>query len=1608
MTNNYKRKMKNIIYLAIIIFAFLFVNKNYANQKVNFVTYGAKADIKQGDNDFIQIFFIQINNTVTDSVTLQLYDADCGGDVDKAFGKSFNSNFKFTLLGGKNIHLPKYVNTEKVNKNLLYNGKILQELVIDENTNYNNTWKTFAKFNKTDGTLINNNYYFKLVVEGLTGNDANVFNIRVKNIRHDKIKILNFAPTIHFTPYINKIVLKFNSGNNSKLIIKNFDADKKKIVFKTPYRTKVNVASSGDGTWAKTVVNLEPYELNEICGIEFGPNGKVSNDVVFEIKGENGHLLPFLLPITSTIPNKRPIIKRSITIDENCFTVFADASQSYDLDGNKITAKWITPSGIIKEGLKQSFVFTKPGNYSVQLAIKDNSNSIDCGSIEKFTIKINRPPIASAGNDIFAAPNKKIYFDGSNSFDKDGYIKSYSWNFGDGSVANGKKVWHLYKHPALYKAILTVKDNSSSPCNYGKDTITVWINSAPVAKAGKDIHCAIDEVITFNGASSYDPDGNIISYLWNFGNGFTEKGISTSHSFKKAGKYFVTLKVQDNSSVFNNTDTDTVTVTVNHPPVADAGKSIVIALGDTVKLDASKSYDKDGKIIAYEWFIGDSLICNSESCLKYFTKPSKYKIKLRVTDNSNTKNNFAEDAITIVVNAPPIADGGTDIAQTNPLVHFNANNSYDPDGKIISYYWNFGDGTTSNKKNVSHIYKTPGKYNVVLRVRDNSSATNNTAEDHFIVYINAKPVADAGKDIVVATNEKFTLSAKNSADIDGNIKITEWSLNNKIISEKSEFEYSLAKPGVYSFQLKVADNSGDSIAVDFDYVTVTVNYPPTIITNNNYILAKGDSVTFDASNSYDNDGQIKTYAWILNSKIINNTPEFNYKFEHSGIYKIHLIVTDDANVDNSVSEKDISIFVNSSPVISGLNDINSCKNTIYFSAKDVVDSDGDLLSYNWNFGDGTYAKGVEALHTYNTSGLYPVTLSVNDGHNLSNSISTKQIKVKINSLPVAIAGKDEITCAGDYITFDASNSYDADNDLLKYEWDFGDGTHAEGISVTKNYDNAGLYNVILKVTDNSGLECNSSYDSKLVNVIGSPIAFAGKDITACCNREVKFNAYKSTDIDGVVNSFEWDFGDGTTGGGVTATHIYEKPGKYKVRLTITGEQIGNCDNVDTDELLVTVVSAPAAKFTCKDSISTKEKIILDASLSNGNGKPIINYQWDFGDSSKAEGKIVSHKYSKAGSYIVSLKINTPNNQKCSFATIKKAVYVNASPVAIAGNDKSANVNEKIIFDGSKSYDPNGKIKKYLWNFGDGSTAEGINTTHSFTTPGKYRVLLTVYDETNLSNNYSTDTIQVTINAFPTGKLELPKFSFIEKQFPVKVTNISDSDGNVNNIYLKTNNQTIILTKDSTLYLTETKAGNKDITLIITDNTGATTQISKSVMIYNIPAVNITHPSVVCPNEQVNFKLSYLNNNIPPKLMALWLLPNKKTYTGNKFSTSFNTTGNKTIICKIINPLDSSDTLISKKIDLLVNAKPIAKFKVTGKPLINGANNALLFDASPSSDPNNDILIYSWNFGDGTTTDGIKVFHKYLKKGKYTVTLTVNDTKNCKCAKSKTSRKVQIK
>lgn len=228
---------------------------------------------------------------------------------------------------------------------------------------------------------------------------------------------------------------------------------------------------------------------------------------------------------------------------------------------------------------------------------------------------------------------------------------------------------------------------------------------------------------------------------------------------------------------------------------------------------------------------------------------------------------------------------------------------------------------------------------------------------------------------------------------------------------------------------------------------------------------------------------------------------------------------------------------------------------VQFDGSRSTDAENDLLTYAWEFGDGSSGIGVSPTHVYEAAGNFEVRLVVNDGlADSPASIASATISAPVTNLaPIANPGGPYSGQPGVAVAFDGSASSDPNGDTITYAWDFGDGAMSEGMSPSHVYEGEGTFTVSLTVND--GL-LDSPIATTTVEIAiplanRAPTADAGGPYTATTGLALRLDGSASSDPDGDVLTYAWDFGDGSSGDGATPTHTYATAGSYTVSLVVS-------------------------------------------------------------------------------------------------------------------------------------------------------------------------------------------------------------------------------------------------------------------------------------------------------------------------------------------------------------------------------------------------------------------------------------------------------------------------
>jgi PKD repeat protein len=335
---------------------------------------------------------------------------------------------------------------------------------------------------------------------------------------------------------------------------------------------------------------------------------------------------------------------------------------------------------------------------------------------------------------------------------------------------------------------------------------------------------------------------------------------------------------------------------------------------------------------------------------------------------------------------------------------------------------------------------------------------------------------------------------------------------------------------------------------------VVANAPPIADAGAERLVGVNEEVLFDGSRARDADGAITSWLWDFGDGATASGMNVRHRFRTSGEFPVTLTVTDDTALENNRASATVLVMVNAPPEPVIAAPAAACPaEAVTFDGGQSRDADGPIEHYVWRFGDGSGADGAQVSHTYTAPGRYSVALLADDDRGLNNSRQQSILDFHVNRPPRPMAGPDRAVCPGEAVTFDGGASNDWDGALVRYAWDFGDGTTAEGPQVAHNFAQPGLYQVRLSVTDDSGASCATATDTAQVHVNTPPVAAAGTDrqgFVGGAYDQLLFDAGASTDADGQPLSYVWDLGDGVTRTGEKVLHAYSEPGEYVVRLGV--------------------------------------------------------------------------------------------------------------------------------------------------------------------------------------------------------------------------------------------------------------------------------------------------------------------------------------------------------------------------------------------------------------------------------------------------------------------------
>ncbi|WP_212637886.1 PKD domain-containing protein [Desulfocicer vacuolatum] len=671
-------------------------------------------------------------------------------------------------------------------------------------------------------------------------------------------------------------------------------------------------------------------------------------------------------------------------------------------------------------------------------------------------------------------------------------------------------------------------------------------------------------------------------------------------------------------------------------------------------------------------------------------------------------------------NIPPKSDaGGVYSAMAGEAIQFNGNGSSDSDGTIEYYIWDFGDGENAVGIAPTHTYADAGTYTVTLTVEDDDGATDSSTAQVSITALGEYTIltyddfedgwgnyTSGGGDCLRYTGGTYAHQGRAAVDIQDNSGVA------------SSFFYAtgvdVLTPGYttirveFWFRAQSMDNSNE----DFQVQYFDGNTWHTVAS-----YAKG--VNFENGQFYN-----KTIVISESDYTFPTNMKLRFMCDASGN-------ADDVYIDE-IKVSAASLGGHNTPPQSDPGDSYTgiAGEAVQFNGGGSTDSDGTIVNYTWEFGDGGTAVGIAPIHTYAQAGVYTVTLTVEDDDGGTDS-ATAGVSISepfLNLSPQSNAGGPYNGMAGEAVQFNGDASTDSDGIIVSYSWGFGDGGTAVGTSPIHTYTQAGTYAVTLTVEDDGG-----AIDTDTAQVT----------ITAVGEYTIL-----------TYDDFEDGWGNYTPGGGDCLRYT-----------DVTYAHQGNAaaDIQDNSGIASSFFYTTGVDVSTPGYTTIKVEFWFRAqSMDNSNENFLVQYfdgnAW-YTVASYAQGVDFENGQFYNKTIVISESDYAfPTNMKlrflCDASGNADDIYIdeirvsagssgyNSPPRSDAGGAYSGIEGEMVQFNGDGSTDSDGMIVSYAWDFGDGSAASGIAPVHTYGAAGSYTVTLTVEDDDGATD---TSTAQVTIS-----------------------------------------------------------------------------------------------------------------------------------------------------------------------------------------------------------------------------------------------------------------------
>lgn len=1049
-------------------------------------------------------------------------------------------------------------------------------------------------------------------------------------------------------------------------------------------------------------------------------------------------------------------------------------------------------------------------------------------------------------------------------------------------------------------------------------------------------------IVTFKDASTGSPT----QWKWDLGNGTQSVQQNPSVSYVSSGKYTVKLIVKNASGTDSVVKSQYITVYDN--PVVNFSATPTIGCYPLHVQFTDLSIAANDTISKWQWDFGDGHVSTLQAPYYTYTTQGQFDVALKVT-NVHGCFKVATKSALIKVSGGVHADfsylSSGNCQPPTPVTFTNLSSGTG----ALTYQWFFGDGGVSTSANPTHSYADAGSYTIKLITTNSNGCTDTIIKPNAINVGNVKAnfVADttACAGAIIIINNTSTPATASSM----------WYFSDGTIATQINPSKAFATGGIY--QIKLVNNFG--ACTDSITKSITILEKPNVsfTSLNNKVCTAPATVQFTNGTMGG-----ATYFWNFGDGNTSILQSPTHLYNQSGNYAVTLVAVNANGCRDSITKND---FVQiSAPHINAITvDVKAgCVPLATNFTADIV-SVQNIAQYHWDFGDGNTSSLATPSHVYTTEGIFTVKLTITtsggctDTYTLIDAVRAgHKPHVEFNAIP-----KD--ACAYDGISFkDETTNGPVDHWL----WSFGDGQLSSQQDPFHKYLDTGYFDIKLIVWNNG---CSDTLlKSKFVH-LKPPVAKFDIAQVDCGN---KLNVQFTDQSIGAI-TYNWDFGDGTTSGATSPSHAYPGPGDYTINLTVTN---GGCFYVKTKSI---TIDDRKGKLLVSSTLLCKHEPVTFRADSLGFGN-VVNYEWNVGlaNNFNIGDPFMGWRYDKAGVYPISVIITYSN-------ACKDTLY-NSVPVTIYGPTAKFNaVNSyycsgtTVDFVDSSFTDGIHSINNYLWNFGDGTTANYANGpfSHLYNVGGNMTVILKVTDNYGCVDSLlktNAVTVSKSIAAFTESDTALCPgldIAFVSQSTGNNLSYQWDfGDGGVSAIENPVHNYPL--------------EGTYTVKLHVSDPFGCTDTIVKinRIKIYKpVANFNMSDSFAVCPPLLVD-----MNNNSSNTAVHNWTFGDGSSANFQNPSHLYTYPGLYTVKLIVINNGGCADSA-SRKVTIL---GPTGIFSYT--PLIGCVPLQVDFNSVTQN-----AVKLTWDYNNGVTdaTATNTSTYSYTLPGDYLPKLILEDAQGCR-------------